>query len=71
MKSHYAVSTASAVKSIIGDNTKAAIGNAKSAELYDLKILKDNIQDNDNNETRFVVVSKEDCEPSKINKTGW
>ena len=54
MKSHYAVSTASAVKSIIGDNTKAAIGNAKSAELYDLKILKDNIQDNDNNETRFV-----------------
>ncbi|WP_042691785.1 prephenate dehydratase [Methanobrevibacter oralis] len=69
MKSHYAVSTASAVKSIIGDNTKAAIGNAKSAELYDLKILKDNIQDNDNNETRFVVVSKEDCEPSKINKT--
>ena len=56
---HYAISTARAAKSIIGDKTKAAIGNAKSAELYDLEILESNIQDMDNNQTRFVVLSKE------------
>ena len=55
---HYAVSTARAAKSIIGDKSKAAIGNAKTVELYDLEILESNIQDMDNNETRFVVLSK-------------
>ena len=66
---HYAVSTANAAKSIIGDNSKAAIGNSKAAELYGLEILKANIQDTDNNETRFVVVSKKDHEPTGRDKT--
>ena len=66
---HYAVSTASAAKSIIGDKTKAAIGNVKAAELYDLEILEANIQDTDNNETRFVVVSKDYHEPTGNDKT--
>ena len=66
---HYAVSTANAAKSIIGDNSKAAIGNRKAAELYGLEILKANIQDTDNNETRFVVVSKDDHEPTGNDKT--
>ena len=56
---HYAVSTANAAKNIAGDKSKAAIGNAKVVELYDLEILEPNIQDTDNNETRFVVLSKE------------
>lgn len=66
---HYAVSTASAAKSIIGDKSKAAIGNAKTVELYDLKILKANIQDMDNNATRFVVLSKENQKPTGKDKT--
>ena len=66
---HYAVSTASAAKSIIGDKTKAAIGNSKAAELYGLEILKPNIQDTENNETRFIVVSKDDHEPTGDDKT--
>lgn len=66
---HYAVSTARAAKDIIGDKTKAAIGNAKAAELYGLEILKANIQDTDNNETRFIVVSKEDHEITGSDKT--
>lgn len=66
---HYAVSTARAAKDIIGDRTKAAIGNAKTAELYNLKILKANIQDTDNNETRFVVLSKINHEPTGRDKT--
>ena len=66
---HYAVSTARAVKDIIGDKSKAAIGNAKAAELYDLEILKANIQDVSNNETRFVVLSKAEHEPTGHDKT--
>ena len=66
---HYAISTANAAKSIIGDKTKAAIGNSMAAELYNLEILKRDIQDTDNNETRFVVVSKEDHEPTGRDKT--
>lgn len=66
---HYAVSTASAAKSIIGDKSKAAIGNAKTVELYDLEILKANIQDTDNNETRFVVLSKENRDITGEDKT--
>lgn len=45
---HYAISTANAAKNIIGDKSKAAIGNSKAAELYDLEILQPNIQDMDN-----------------------
>lgn len=66
---HYAISTARAAKEIIGHNNKAAIGNAKSAELYGLEILKANIQDTDNNETRFVVLSKYDHEVTGKDKT--
>ena len=66
---HYAISTARAAKDIIGDNSKAAIGNAKIVELYGLEILKSNIQDMDNNETRFVVVSKNQHEKTGRDKT--
>ena len=66
---HYAVSTANAAKSIIGDNSKAAIGNSKAAELYGLEILQSNIQDVENNATRFVVVSKNDHEMTGRDKT--
>ena len=66
---HYAVSTARAAKDILGFKNKAAIGNRVAAELYGLEILKANIQDTDNNETRFVVVSKDDHEPTGRDKT--
>lgn len=66
---HYAVSTARAAKGIIGDKSKAAIGNVKAAELYGLEILESNIQDRDNNETRFVVVSKKSHEITGNDKT--
>ena len=66
---HYAISTANAAKNIVGLKNKAAIGNSKAAELYDLEVLVSNIQDNDNNETRFVVLSKEDHEPTGCDKT--
>ncbi|WP_405274064.1 prephenate dehydratase [Methanobrevibacter sp.] len=66
---HYAISTARAAKDIMGDKSKAAIGNSKIVELYGLEILKSNIQDVDNNATRFVVVSKDDHEITGADKT--
>ena len=66
---HYAISTARAAKDIIGYNSKAAIGNSKIVDLYGLEILKSNIQDVDNNETRFVVVSKKYHEITGKDKT--
>ncbi len=66
---HYAVSTARAAKSIVGEKSKAAIGNVKAAELYDLEILESNIQDSDNNETRFIIVSKQSHEITGNDKT--
>lgn len=37
----------------------AAIGNRESAEIYDLNILKEKIQDNRSNQTRFIVIGGE------------
>ncbi|MBR5636299.1 MAG: prephenate dehydratase [Pseudobutyrivibrio sp.] len=42
-----------------GDITQAAIGSKYNAFLYDLEILEEAIQDDKNNETRFVIVSKD------------
>lgn len=69
LQPHYAISTANAAKSIIGDRSKAAIGNAKAAELYELEILEPNIQDTDNNATRFVVLSNKNHEATGNDKT--
>ncbi len=69
LQPHYAVSTARAAKDIIGDKSKAAIANAKAIEFYDLEILESNIQDVDNNETRFIVVSKDGHEITGKDKT--
>ena len=53
------LSTASAMQKIARGKKigVAAIGPSQTAKLYDLKILKDNIQDNKKNITRFVIVS--------------
>ena len=52
--------TAVAAKSVFTekDPTVAAIASHPCAELYGLKCLNANIQDSDNNYTRFIVISK-------------
>lgn len=51
------VSTAEAARSLQDYNmTYAAIGSEKTAELYYLNILKDNINDDPDNRTRFVLI---------------
>jgi prephenate dehydratase len=69
MKPHFTLSTASAAKSIVGIKNVAAIGTLKVAEFYDLKVIDRNIQDIDNNKTRFVVLSKIDPETTDNDKT--
>lgn len=39
------------------DVTQAAIASPAAAALYSLSVLKDNISDNDNNSTRFIIIS--------------
>ncbi len=47
----------------------AAIGSKVAAELYGLKIICENIEDNTNNITRFLVISREDAKPTGEDKT--
>lgn len=41
-------------------NTAAAIANPLCEKLYNLKIIKDNIEDNSSNFTRFLILTKEE-----------
>jgi len=54
--------TAGAARMIAQERPRdaAAIANRFAAEIYDLEIIKDDIQDAENNRTRFFVVSRED-----------
>ncbi len=64
-------STAKAGKQIskVGKPFMAAIGSEGLADLYDLKVLKENIQTGKQDETRFVCLGKEDSEPTGNDKT--
>jgi prephenate dehydratase len=66
-----ALSTAAAVEEMIAadDHTVAAIGTARSAELFGGKILAHDIQDVRSNVTRFVVLGQSDAEPTGDDKT--
>ena len=44
---------------ISGDTSLACLCSKECAELYGLKIIEESVQDNANNYTRFIVISKE------------
>ncbi len=52
----------------MGDKTKAALASERAAEYYDMEILKRNVQDNQNNMTRFLVVTKHQIIAEDANK---
>ena len=64
-------STSSAAQKAVENPTAAAICSKISAQLFDLPILFDNIQDSNHNYTRFIVISKtsNDKQPTKSTKT--
>lgn len=51
------------------DVSLAAIASKQAAEIYSLKVLAKNIQDNNANATRFIVVSKKQHAKAKRDKT--
>ena len=63
--------TAGSVRMIKGleKNNVAAIASKWAGELYGLKIIREGIQDNRHNYTRFLVLSSEISSDSKSNKT--
>ena len=50
------------------DKSKAAIASSLSAKIYNLEILKENIQDDKNNVTRFLLMGKEIYQPEYKNE---
>ena len=54
--------------SIIKDKTKAAIASSLSAKTYNLEILKKNIENEDGNFTRFLIMGKNILQPELGNK---
>ncbi|MDP4179518.1 MAG: prephenate dehydratase [Bacillota bacterium] len=66
----YVYSTAGAAEEVAkGDGSLAAIGSSIAAKVYGLDILNESIQDNDNNHTRFAVISQSDSERTGDDKT--
>ena len=67
---HTAESTAEAIKKVAEAGTSwGAIGNYHAADYYELSVLKSDIQDNEENWTRFVILAKEDRAPTVNDKT--
>ncbi|HBY21515.1 MAG: hypothetical protein A2Y24_04520 [Clostridiales bacterium GWE2_32_10] len=62
-------SNAFAAKEVYNLNNSVAIASKACAELYDLKILKENIQDEYTNQTRFILISLDDEPKNQCSKT--
>lgn len=62
-------STSVAAEMAKGHQKAAAIGTQRAADLYGLKIIAHDIQDYDDNSTRFVVIGRHLHEPTGHDKT--
>ncbi|MCK5837569.1 MAG: prephenate dehydratase, partial [Desulfobacula sp.] len=51
------------------DPSAAAIGSAMGADIFDMKVIEESIEDNPRNYTRFVIISREHKGNKKIGKT--
>jgi prephenate dehydratase len=61
LKPHIHPDTAAAARDVAlwNDKSKGAIAPNLCAEIYGLKILRDNVQDSDDNTTRFLVLARD------------
>ncbi len=62
-------SNTEAAKQALADSNAAAIAGVLAAETYGLNIVQENIEDNKDNTTRFLVIGKHDVPPSGVDKT--
>ncbi len=67
---HSATSTAAGAQEVKNSNVPlAAIANKRAAEVFELNILMENIEDHPNNCTRFIVLSRDEACPTGKDKT--
>ncbi len=62
-------SNAEAAKRLKGEWNAAAIAGEMAADLYDLKILSEKIEDNPDNSTRFLIIGNQSVPVSGTDKT--
>lgn len=62
-------STSAAAREAHGDERAGAIASGIAAEIHDLPIVRENIQDRAENATRFVVLGKDDAPPTGKDRT--
>lgn len=62
-------STAQAAQRAAQEEGLAAIGSTLAAELYDLKVILENVEDHTHNVTRFFVIGRETARPTRDDKT--
>jgi len=63
------LSTTAAVEQMMEQDGAAAVATMRAAELYNVQVLARGIQDNQNNETRFVLVAASDSPATGRDKT--
>jgi len=69
-ETHISNSTSEAIQQLTTlDESWVAIGNSRAVDHYDLEVLAQGIQDNRDNCTRFVVLSKQEGVKSQNDKT--
>ncbi len=62
-------SNAEAAKRLKGEWNAAAIASVTAANLYDLKVLAEKIEDRPDNSTRFLIIGNQQVPPCGIDKT--
>ena len=50
------------------DKSKAAIGSLRAAKIYNLDVIEPNINDKDDNTTKFIIIGKELIKPDDCDK---
>ncbi|MGF1548386.1 MAG: prephenate dehydratase [Thiotrichales bacterium] len=65
----HASSNADAARRASREPNAAAIAGESAAEIYGLKVLHNNIEDNPENITRFLVIGQQAVQPSGLDKT--
>ncbi len=71
LQAHVHADTAGAAHEIaeLGDITHGAIASSLAAEIYDLEILRKDVQDADHNTTRFLILSPNAQTPNENTRT--
>ncbi|MCK5013035.1 MAG: prephenate dehydratase [Candidatus Omnitrophica bacterium] len=68
-KEIWVASTTDAVKKALKEKSTAAIASIEAAKIYNIRVLKRNIQDIAHNTTRFLVISTQDVPPTGKDRT--